>query len=255
MKLWPFRKQKNAPVSIGPAATSDSATTTSGTNPTGPVTIVPFPGDIEDTATLKYHGVRALGAFLMERHSACHQEHPFCGPLGHFKNGDTPAQLVAHIIPQMTESGDDLIAIYLCKAEGGITSTNEANLDPFEYTAWLNCIDPPPRRKIVAQLQSDGSYLLHYGPVLNPVEDDHSTGRIDTSRSWYSTGNPEPPGMKWEYRKIEIAGGKLRVVPSFRCLQVFGEWWIVDTDGEKRAYQQIAAFDYADNPNHDLGTV
>ena len=255
MKLWPFRKQTNAPASTGPAAMSDSATTTSGTNPTEPVTIIPFRGDIEDTATLKYHGVRALGAFLMERHSACHQEHPFCGPLGHFKNGDTPAQLVAHIIPQMTESGDDLIAIYLCKAEGGITSTNAANLNPFEYTAWLNCIEPASRSKIVAQLQSDGSYWLHYGPVLNPVEDDHSTGRIDTSRSWYSTGNPEPPGMKWEYRKIEIAGGQLRVVPSFRCLQVFGEWWIMDTDGEKRAYQQIAAFDYADNPNHDLGAV
>ena len=141
------------------------------------------------------------------------------------------------------------------QGRGRDSQHRRGDVDPFEYTAWLNCIEPESRRKLVAQLQSDGSYLLHYGPVLNPVKDDHSTGRIDTSRSWYSTGNPEPPGVKWEYREIEIADGKLRLIPSFRCLQVFGEWWVVDTDGEKRAYQQIAAFDYADNPNHDLGTV
>ena len=254
MKLWPFRKQKNAPASTGPVATSASATT-GGTTPTGPMTIVPFPGDIEDTATLKYHGVRALGAFLMDRHSACRQPHPFCGPQGHYKSGDTPAQLVAHVIPQLSESGDDLIAIYLCKAQGGITSTDDTALDPLIYTAWLNCFDPASREKIVAQLQSDGSYWINYGPILNPVEDNHSTGRIDTRRSRYSSYNPEPPGIKWGYLEIGIADGMLRLIPSFHCLQVFGEWWVVDTDGEKRAYQQIAYFDYADNPNHDLGVA
>ena len=256
MKLWPFQRQENEEdpdILPTPASTSSTAETESEAAET--VTTIPFSGDIEDTATIKYHGARALGAFFMDRHSACREKHPFCGPQGHYKNGETPAQLVAHVIPQMNESGDDLIAIYLCKAEGSISSTGGGTLDPFEYTAWLNCIEPESRRKLVVQLQSDGSYRLHYGPVLNPVEDDHSTGRIDTSQSWYSSCNPEPPAVKWEYRDIGIADGKLRVVPSFRCLQVFGEWWVVDTDGERRAYQQIAAFDYADNPNHDLGTM
>ena len=254
MKLWPFRRQKNEEVP-DTAATIAPASSTADTEPEAAetVTIIPFPGDIEDTATLKYHGVRALGAFLMDRHSTCRKQHPFCGPHGHYKNGDTPAQLVAHVIPQMSQSGDDLIAIYFCKAEGGLSSTAQGTLDPFEYTAWLNCIEPESRRKLVVQLQSDGSYLLHYGLVLNPVKDDHSTGIIDTSQSWYTSCNPEPPHVKWEYRDIGIADGKLRVVPSFRCLQVFGEWWVVDTDGENKIYQQIAAFDHADNPNHELG--
>ena len=251
MKLWPFRGRKNEESPrLKPAAGQMPATTGTKPDSNGRATIVPFPGDIEDTATLKYHGILALGAFLMDRHTECRKQHPFCGPHGHYKNGDPPVQLVAHVIPQMTESGDNLIAIYLCKAEGGVSSTGGETLDPFEYAAWMNCIKPEPRRKIVVQLQSDDSYLLHYGPILNPVEDDHSTGRIDTGQSWYSSCDPEPLGIRWEYRDIGIADGKLRVVPSFRCLQVFGEWWVVDTDGEKGVYQQIAAFDYADNPNH-----
>ena len=252
MKLWPFRGRKNEESPrLKPAARQMPATTGTKSNPSGKATIVPFPGDVENTANLKYHGVRALGAFLMDRHTECReQQHPFCGPYGHYKNGDVPVQFVAHVIPQMNQSGEDLIAIYLCKAEGGISNTGGETLHPFEYTAWLNCVEPESRRKLVVQLLSGGSYLLHFGPVMNPVDSDHSTGRIDASQSWYSSCSPEPPDVKWEYRDSGTAGGKLRVVPSFRCLQVFGEWWVVETDPVRRTARMAAAFDLADCPAH-----
>ena len=39
-------------------------------------------------------------------------------------------------------------------------------------------------------------YLLNYGPMLNPMKDDHSTSRVDTTRATHQSSNPEPPGIK-----------------------------------------------------------
>ena len=43
------------------------------------------------------------------------------------------------------------------------------------------------------------------------------------------------------------------MVPKFHCLQVFGEWWVVEVDPVRGVAQQVAALDFADNPEHNLG--
>ena len=207
MKLWPFKGRGNGQPSPSPAPEVRR--------------IVPFSGDIEDTATLKYHGLRALCGMLMDRHDTCQSPHPFCGPNAHRRNGDTPVMLAAHIIPQRQISGEDLIGIYLCKA---FSRLNEAtDLDPLEYTTHLVCVDTKPFRKVVVQPVSDGTYYIRYGEVLNPVEGDHSTGRLDQATTVEFRGDPEPAYAKWEYQDIRMADGPLHIVPEFHCLQVFGE--------------------------------
>jgi len=46
-------------------------------------------GDLEDFPTLRRHALGALCGALMDRHTDCEKEHPFCGP-GHLRPG-TPA--------------------------------------------------------------------------------------------------------------------------------------------------------------------
>ena len=43
------------------------------------------------------------------------------------------------------------------------------------------------------------------------------------------------------------------LVPTFHCLQVFGEWWVVDVDKSRGLAQQVAALEFADNPGHNFG--
>ena len=242
MKLWPFNKRSRSndqPLPVSAREIHESAR------------IVAFSGDIEHTVTLKYHGLRALCGMLMDRHEACQAAHPFCGPNAHRKNGDTPVMLCAHIIPQRQTSGEDLIGIYLCKAVGGLRETGD--IDPLEYTTQLICSEATPFRKMVAQLVSDGTYFIQYGEVLNPVEGDHSTGRLDQDTVTEFRGDPEPAYGKWEYQDIQIGDGPLRTIPEFHCLQVFGEWWVVDVDKEKLMRQKLAALSVANNPYHNFG--
>ena len=173
--------------------------------------IVPFPGDLEDTATLKYHAVRALCALLMDRHDACVSEHQFCGPHTHYKNGDDLMRVIAHPIPQAMASGEDLLGIYLCQAESSLSGDA---LDPLEYTASLTCVGRVPHRKVVAQLCDNGSYYLSVGPLLNTVEDDHSTGRLDQQSARQAVIHPEPAFTRWEYYAPQLATGPLRVIPK-----------------------------------------
>ena len=208
--------------------------------------IVPFGGDIEDAVTLKRHAVRALCALLMDRHDRCGSEHQFCGPHTHYKNGDTPARLIAHPIPQATASGDDLLGIYLCQAT---SSQSGDRLNPLEYAASLVCAGRVPHRKVVAQLCDKGSYYLSVGPLSNTVLDDHSTGALDQQRARQVISDPEPAFTRWEYYPPQLAAGPLRVIPELHCLQIFGQWWVVDVDPETRAYQQVAALTVANNPD------
>lgn len=209
--------------------------------------IVPFPGDLEDTATLKYHAVRALCALLMDRHDGCVSEHQFCGPHTHYSNNDMPARLIAHPIPQAMASGEDLLSIYLCQAE---SSESGDGLDPLEYAAGMVCAGRVPHRKVVAQLSSDGVYTMSVGPLLSTVRDDHSTGRLDYDRARRANSDPQPPYTKWRYYQPQLATGPLRVIPELHCLQIFGEWWVVDVDRETGAYQQVAALTVGNNPDH-----
>ena len=231
VKLWPFKgSRKN--------------------QPPPPAVITPFTDDVEDTATLKYHGVRVLCGVLMDRHDACRSPHPFCGPNVHRKNGDVMVTVNAHVIPQRNPSGLSMVAIYLCQAVSELPATGEADL--LEYTTHLFCAGNKPHRKMVAQLMSDGTYYVRYGTVLNPVEGDHSTGRLDQETAVELRSIPEPAYTKWEYHDIKMADGPLDTIPEFHCLQAFGEWWIVDVDREKSMRQQLAALTVADSPYHNL---
>ena len=241
MKL-PWRRNKPNPEAVS------TATATPAPEPESPY-VVPFDGDIKDTATLKRHAVRALCALLMDRHDSCDSEHPFCGPDIHRRNGDTPRQLVAHPIPQQGPLGEDLLAIYLCMATG---DTSEGILDPLEYTAGLACTARTPHRKVVVRLREDGSYTILSGPVLNPVASDHSTGALDRRDARHTISHPEPDYAGWEYYDPQLAKGPLRVIPELHCLQVFGEWWVVDVDRETGAYQQVAALTVGNNPGHEF---
>ena len=242
MNFWPFKKRGNA---AAPAPTPP---------PTAPnPKIVPFSGDLEDTATLKYHGLRALCGVLMDRHDGCGAAHPFCGPHTHLKDSDTPAMIVAHIIPQGDGSVPEpnLIGIYLCQAVSGLANPS-GEVDPLDFTVRLVCADTKPSRKMVVQPVNDGSYYIRYGAVLNPVDGDHSTGSLDPATIEEIRGDPEPTYAKWEYYDIPLAAGPLVTIPEFHCLQIRGEWWVVDVDKAKGAHQQLAALTVANNPNHIL---
>ena len=210
--------------------------------------IVPFGGDMENTGTRKHHAVRALCALLMDRHDLCNSEHQFCGPHTHRKNGDSPFRLIAHPIPQAMDSGEDLLGIYLCQASSNMSGDG---INPLEYTASLFCTNRVPHRKAVAQLCDDGSYYISIGPMLDTVLDDHSTGQLDQAKARRANSHPEPTFTRWEYYEPLIAKGPLRVIPEFHCLQVFGDWWVVDLDREAGAYQQIAALAVGNNPDHE----
>ena len=198
---------------------------------------------------MKYHGLRALCGMLMDRHDRCQAAHPFCGPHTHLKNGDTPAMVVAHIIPQGDGSGPgpNLIGIYLCGAVSGLQAEEE---EPLEYTVRMTCAGDSPSRKMVVHPMDDGSYYVRYGAILDPVDGDHSTGRLDPSTAEEMRAVPEPAYARWEYYDVQLADGPLLTIPEFHCLQIRGEWWVVDVDKEKRAYQQLAALTVANNPDH-----
>ena len=234
MNFWPFRRKDDQPA------------------PPPKAGVIPFSGDLTDTATLKYHGVRALCGMLMDRHDHCRiaRAHPFCGPYMHLKDDGGRLEVIAHVIPQGDESSPEpnLIGIYLCKGVNGMGPVEKP--DPLEYTALMMCADTKPLRKMAVQPISDGSYHIRHGEILNPVDGDHSTGRLDTSTVTELRRDPEPAYTRWEYYDIQLVDGPLVTVPEFHCLQIRGEWWVVDVDKEKRTHQQLAALTVANNPDH-----
>ena len=218
----------------------------------GPHEIAPFGGNLEDFTVLRHHAVRGLCGVLMDRHTACRSPHPFCGPVGHRHNGDTPASLIAEATPQgtTTTGSPNLIGIYLCPAR--VESYTDGDIDPLEYTARMVPAQSTPNRKLVVFPPVGGVYEAMYGPILNPVEGDYSTGSADPESSRPLRGNPEPKHCRWRYWESELDKGDW-LVPRFHCLQVFGEWWVVEVDRGRGLFQQVAGLDFADNPEHNSG--
>ena len=97
-----------------------------------------------------------------------------------------------------------------------------------------------------------GAYQAMYGPILNPVEGDYSTGSIDPANARPINCNPEPRHCRWQYWESGLTKGDW-LVPRFHCLQVSGEWWVVEVAGAHGMAQQVAALDFADNPEHNFG--
>ena len=211
-------------------------------------------GDLNDLTVLRRHAVRALCGALLDRHTACKSPHPFCGSAHHRRNGDTPRELIAEAIPQGTDpTGDaNLIGIYLCPASA--VMNDEGEHDVMEYISRMAPTQPAPTFKLVVNPPEDGRYLAHYGPILNPVPGDFSTGRLDYDNSRPINCNPEPRHCRWRYWESNLAYGELPV-PRYHCLQVFGQWWVVEVDRSRKGLvqaQQVAGLDFADNPEHNL---
>ena len=200
-----------------------------------------FGGDLEDFTVLRYHAIRALCGVLMDRHTDCKSPHPFCGP-GHRQNGDTPGSLMAEVIPQGTTltGGADLIGIYLCPASA--ESSGEDNEDIMEYIVRMIPSQPVPDRKLVVFPPTDGTYQVLYGPILDPTEGNYSTGKIDPDNRRPLRANPEPKHCRWQYWESGLDRGDW-LVPRFQCLQVFGEWWVVEVDRVRGVAKQVAALE------------
>ena len=211
-----------------------------------------FGGNLGDFTVLRHHAIRALCGALMNRHTACKSPHPFCGHPGHRQNGDLPTMLIAEAIPQRHHghSSVDLIGIYLCQASAA--ESGEEQEDIMRYITRMIPADSVPNRKLVVSPSQAGVYPAMYGPIVNPVEGDYSTGSIDPTHARPISCNPEPRHCRWRYWDSSLTMGDW-LVPRFHCLQVFGEWWVVDVDKTRGTAQQVAALDLADNPQHNFG--
>ena len=206
---------------------------------------------------LRHHALRALCGALMDRHTACRSPHPFCAQ----QDPDRYMEFIAEAIPQgsnPTLNSPDLIGIYLCPASASTHMNTEEKWDIMEYIIRMTPTEPAPNRKLVVYPPQGGTYRAMFGPILNPVEGDYSTGSIDPASARPFNCNPEPRHCSWKYWESSLNRGDWRV-PRFHCLQVFGEWWIVEVDLRRVGqdmhvrYQQVAALDFADNPDHNFG--
>lgn len=200
-------------------------------------------GDLEDFATLRHHAIRALCGALLDRHTACRSPHPFCGP-AHRQNGDSRIEFIAEAVAQRSAltGGSDRIGIYLCPATG------EPKEDIMEYIASMAHTQPVPTRKLVVFPPKSGVYQAIYGPILNPVEGDYATGSSDPGNGRPLTCNPEPKHWRGQYWESGLTlGDSFR----FHCLQMFGNWWVVEVDEVRGLAQQVAGLAFADNPEHN----
>ena len=110
--------------------------------------------------------------------------------------------------------------------------------------------DNVPNIKVVINLVSDGTNRGELGSLANPVEADYSSGRLDRSvPTELLRLDSQPSHAKWEYFDSQVTKGQA-VVPEFHCLMLRSEWWVVDVDRERQMYQQVAALEFADSPNH-----
>ena len=219
-----------------------------------------FGGDLEDFAVLRHHAIRALCGALMDRHAACRSPHPFCG----VEDRDAVHEFIATVIPQMRPNSNvpDLIAIYMCGASALANMNTEEKWDPMEYISQMVPTEPAPSRKLVVFPPEGRTYVAMFGPILNPVEGNYYTGGIDPAKARPLNCNPEPRHCRWKYWESSLDRGDWQFL-RFHCLHVHGEWWIVDIvdehvveedgPGGKRLYQQVAALDFADNPEHNFG--
>ena len=103
-------------------------------------------GNLNDFTVLRNHTLRALCGALMDRHSECSRQHPFCGP-GHDQDGGEPTQLVAKAVPQRSGvTGNDLIGVYLYPARSAVAGSGQ---DILEYVVHLSPTLSTPAYKLV----------------------------------------------------------------------------------------------------------
>ena len=208
-------------------------------------------GDLRDLKVLRNQSLRALCGVLMDRHSHCLMErHPFCGP----KDDGGPVQLVAQATQQRTGTNAPLIGVYFYPAESLAESPADGTgLDPLVYAARLSPSEPEPTLKLVVSPRdaSDGKYPALFGPVAaDAVGGDFPGGSLVPGGCWSVDCDPSPAYCRWHYWESEIPL-TTGMLPRFHCLQISGEWWIVESYPAQGVAQKVAALDLAENPNHD----
>ena len=202
--------------------------------------------------TFRCLGIMRYGQSVVpswDRHTSCLSPHPFCAR----QDGSGVVQLIAWAIPQGTIGPNEpnLIGIYFSRVMPIEDKQDGSTWDVMDYMSRMMPRDAVPHRKLVVWPPRNGIYPATYGRIIDPVEGDYSTGRLDpdTSRP-VNDCNPEPSHCQWQYWESQLTKGDLQI-PRFHCLQLRDEWWIVDIDGERM--QQVAALDYADSPSHNFG--
>ena len=211
-------------------------------------------GNLEDFTVLRRHALNALCGAVMDRRSDCEKaSHPFCGP-GHLREDDgkgSPTQFIAQAVPnQDATTHGDLIGIYVSPAKG--QNDGSGQQDVLEYIASFTPQTPPTQKLVVSPPTAEGWYPAYFGIVSNHGNDpSYPTGQLDPKRAVISVNcSHRPEHCKWEYfdNELDVAG---RLVPTFHCLQISGEWWVVEVDAVHGAAQAAAALEFADNPRHD----
>ena len=196
-------------------------------------------------AYAKEHGLRALCGLLMDRHSEC-RVCPFCG---RHSEEDIEQVIVQVAMQTDAKSGEPILALYFSK---GVLPPGIEQIDDVatEWAPRLSFAEEMPRRKAVVNLLDNGCYYAQWGPIANPTRGDYSTGMLDWDQSiltFYC--DPEPGHTRWHYWESQITPGQ-QLVPEYRCLQLRGEWWIIDIDRDRNMVQQVATLTVADNPDH-----
>ena len=208
-------------------------------------------GNLEDFEVLRRHALLALCGALMDRHTDCEKAHPFCGPGHHHDSGD-PTQFIAQAARNSDTSGNGLIGIYVSPAKGMNDRSGEQ--DVMEYVASFAPQSPPTNKLVVSPPVPEGWYPAYYGVVTNYGGDpSYPTGRLDPKRAVISVNcESKPKHCHWEYRDSELETSG-RLVPTFHCLQAYGEWWVLEIDKTRGRAQRVAALEFADNPAHGKG--
>ena len=201
-------------------------------------------------AYAKEHGLRALCGLLMDRHDDC----KICTFCGSHSAGGIQQVIVQVAMQTDARGGDPVLALYFSK---GVLPDGIEQIDDVvrEWAPRLTFAEEVPNRKAVVNLLDDGCYYAQWGPIANPTRGDYSTGMLDRSQhnlAYYC--NPEPSYTRWQYWESQITPGQ-QVVPEYRCLQLRGEWWIIDIDRGRNMIQQVAALTVANNPNHSAQVV
>ncbi len=182
----------------------------------------------------------------MNRHSECRSPHPFCGNV-HAE----PARLIAQPVNQVNPDGVPVLAIYLSRATESIAPADGEQIEPFNGAVSLRYIEKIPYRKMVVNLNADGTYTAYYGPILNPVEGNYATGSIDPDAARALLCDPKPQHARWEYWESKLSNPEF--YPEYRCLIVHGQCWVVEADLSQGLVQQVAGLEIIDHPDHNFG--
>jgi hypothetical protein len=241
--MWPFKKTTQS-------VRQQTPTRGLGTDAHLPIQ---FSDDLTDTAVLKRHALQALCGAMMSVHSQCRSPHPFCGADAISRQGDV-INVIAHATRQVNyDSGDELLSIYLVRAESSRQPGSDDLPWQVNYALSLEPVEKTPYRKMAVMPSRAGGYVAQYGMIANPVEGDYATGSLERETARVLYCNPRPKHVKWEHEAIVL--GDDEHVATFLCFMYAKVWHVVDTgmrDGQPM-FHYVARANVGDDPDHNFG--